>query len=74
MSNGDSKAAPCSRQRGGHPPEKTLRRFVLGTTSRAENRAIVVHLLRQCGRCSRVLAESGGELLRNLRQSAERAS
>jgi len=43
-----------------HPTERTLRRFVLGTTSRAENRAIVVHLLRRCGRCSRVIAEAGG--------------
>ncbi|HEX3526989.1 MAG TPA: hypothetical protein VH988_07975 [Thermoanaerobaculia bacterium] len=57
-----------------HPPERTLRRFVLGTTSPTENRAIVAHLLRQCGCCSRVLAESGGEILKFLRQSAERAS
>jgi hypothetical protein len=70
----DSEAAPHSRQHGGHPPARTLRRFVLGTTSRAENRAIVVHLLRRCGRCSRLLAESGGALLKTLRSSAEKAS
>jgi len=57
-----------------HPPERTLRRFVLGTTTRTENRAIVVHLLRRCGQCSRVLAESDGEILKTLRRSAERAS
>jgi len=57
-----------------HPSEKMLRRFVLGTTSPAENRAIVVHLLRRCGRCSEVLAESGGAILKTLRSSAERAS
>jgi hypothetical protein len=62
------------RGRSDHPPEKMLRRFVLGTTSRAENRAIVAHLLLQCGRCSRVLAESSAELLKILRRSAERAS
>jgi hypothetical protein len=41
-----------------HPSERTLRRFVLGTTSPAENRAIVTHLLRRCSRCSRVLGKS----------------
>jgi len=40
-----------------HPTDRTLRRFVLGTTSPAENRAIVVHLLRRCSRCSRVLGK-----------------
>jgi|GEM_PF-3808352 len=43
-----------------HPTERTLRRFVLGTTSPAENRAIVVHLLRRCDRCSGVVAEVCG--------------
>jgi len=62
------------RGRSEHPPEKMLRRFVLGTTSRTENRAIVVHLLGRCGQCSRVLAESGGEILKILRRSSERAS
>jgi hypothetical protein len=40
-----------------HPAEETLRRFVLGTASPAENRAIVAHLLRRCSRCSRVLGK-----------------
>jgi hypothetical protein len=40
-----------------HPSQQTLRQFVLGTTSPAENRAIVVHLLRSCSRCSRVLGK-----------------
>ncbi len=63
-----------AKGRSEHPSEKMLRRFVQGTTSPAENRAIVVHLLRRCGRCSQVLAESGGPLLKTLRSSAERAS
>jgi hypothetical protein len=42
-----------------HPTERTLRRFLWGATSPAENRAIVAHLLRQCERCSRVLAALG---------------
>ena len=42
---------------GDHPTDRTLRRFVLGTASPAENRAIVVHLLRRCSRCSRVLGK-----------------
>jgi hypothetical protein len=62
------------RGRSEHPTDKMLRRFVLGTTSPAENRAIVVHLLRQCGLCSRVLAESSGAILKIVRRSAERAS
>jgi anti-sigma factor ChrR (cupin superfamily) len=60
--------------RSEHPTEKMLGRFVQGTTSRAENRAIVAHLLRRCDRCSRVVAKAGGELLKTLRPSAERAS
>jgi len=54
-----------------HPPERTLRRFAVGTTSPAENRAIVVHLLRRCDRCSRVIAEASGGLTRFFRQPAE---
>jgi hypothetical protein len=64
----------AEKGRSEHPPERALRRFVLGTTSPAENRAIMVHLLRRCGRCSRLLAESGGALLKTLRSSAEKAS
>jgi len=41
-----------------HPTERMLRRFVVGTTSPAENRAIVLHLLRGCTCCSRVIAET----------------
>jgi hypothetical protein len=53
----------CRRTTGGgrrdHPTERTLRRFVQGTTSAAENRAIVAHFLRRCEPCSRVLAALG---------------
>ena len=75
MNNGHPEAAPRSRQHGVHPTEKTLRRFALGTTSRAENRAIVAHLLGRCGQCSRMLAKAGEELLQILRRRAgEKAS
>jgi hypothetical protein len=46
------------RERGDHPTKRTLRRFVLGKTSPAENRAIVTHLLRRCSRCAQVLGQS----------------
>ena len=57
-----------------HPTEKMLRRFVVGTTSPAENRAIVAHLLRRCGRCSPVLAAACGGLERILRLPVRKAS
>ena len=59
MNTAQLEAAPRAvRQRGDHPTERTLRRFAVGTTSRAENRTIVSHLLRRCDRCSRALAET----------------
>jgi len=60
--------------RGVHPTEKTLRRFAVGTTSPAENRAVVIHLLRRCDQCSRALAAACGGMARLFRQSGERAS
>jgi len=48
-----------------------LRRFVVGTTSPAENRTIVAHLLLRCGRCSRVIAESSGEIRHGERPGKE---
>jgi len=44
-----------------HPSARTLRRFIVGTTSPPENRAIVAHLLRRCARCSRAITETYGE-------------
>ncbi|HEX3525901.1 MAG TPA: hypothetical protein VH988_02445 [Thermoanaerobaculia bacterium] len=68
MSTTEAEASPQPDPKcRAHPPDRVLHRFVAGTTSPAENRAIVVHLLRQCGQCSRVLAESGGELLKIVR-------
>jgi hypothetical protein len=39
----------------GHPSDDDLLRFVLGTTSRPENRTIVRHLLARCPACAAVL-------------------
>jgi hypothetical protein len=59
MSATEAEASPqLDPKRRAHPTDRVLRRFVVGTTSPAENRAIVVHLLRKCDRCSRVLAEA----------------
>jgi len=69
MSNGYPEVAACSRQRDGHPTERALRRFVVGTTSPAENRVIVAHLLRRCDRCSKVVAEAIGEPSRAVRRA-----
>jgi hypothetical protein len=38
-----------------HPSEDTLKRFAAGTGSREENRAVVVHLLKGCPACARIL-------------------
>ncbi|HEY0554830.1 MAG TPA: hypothetical protein VGG20_11230 [Thermoanaerobaculia bacterium] len=38
-----------------HPSEDTLKRFAAGTASREENRAVVVHLLKGCPACARIL-------------------
>jgi hypothetical protein len=43
---------PGSRE---HPSDEDLFRFVLGATSRLENRAIVRHLLARCPACAAVL-------------------
>jgi hypothetical protein len=48
--------------RSGHPAERMLRRFVLGTTSRAENRVVVAHLLCRCERCSRAVTAALDEI------------
>jgi hypothetical protein len=37
-----------------HPTSEQLERFVLGGTSAAENRAIVLHLLGRCPECRKV--------------------
>jgi hypothetical protein len=37
-----------------HPTSEQLERFVLGGTSAAENRAIVLHLLGRCPECQKV--------------------
>jgi hypothetical protein len=43
---------PGSRE---HPSDEALLRFVLGATSRLENRTIVRHLLARCPACAAVL-------------------
>jgi hypothetical protein len=40
-----------------HPTEETLKRFVAGTASREESRAVVAHLLKGCAPCARKLRE-----------------
>jgi hypothetical protein len=40
-----------------HPSEETLNRFVAGTASREESRAVVAHLLKGCSACARKLRE-----------------
>ena len=40
-----------------HPADEVLLRFLLGETSREENRAIVIHLLSGCPRCAAVLRQ-----------------
>jgi hypothetical protein len=40
-----------------HPSEETLKRFVAGTASREESRAVVAHLLKGCSGCARKLRE-----------------
>jgi hypothetical protein len=66
MSDAHSEAAAGTRQCNGHPTQRTLRRFVLGTTSPVENQAIVIHLLRRCDRCSQVVAEAFREPARTI--------
>jgi len=36
-----------------HPSEETLKRFVAGSASRDESRAVVAHLLKGCALCAR---------------------
>jgi hypothetical protein len=36
-----------------HPSEETLKRFVAGSASRDESRAVVAHLLKGCYPCAR---------------------
>jgi hypothetical protein len=36
-----------------HPSEETLKRFVAGTASKDESRAVVAHLLKGCALCAR---------------------
>ena len=38
-----------------HPSEETLKRFVAGTASRDESRAVVAHLVKGCRFCAAVL-------------------
>jgi hypothetical protein len=38
-----------------HPSEETLKRFVAGTASREESRAVVAHLVKGCRSCAAVL-------------------
>jgi hypothetical protein len=38
-----------------HPPPDVLLRFLLGTTSPAENRQVVTHLLARCPACATTL-------------------
>lgn len=38
-----------------HPPEETLKRFVAGTASREESRAVVAHLVKGCRFCAAAL-------------------
>lgn len=38
-----------------HPPEETLKRFVAGTASREESRAVVAHLVKGCRTCASAL-------------------
>jgi hypothetical protein len=38
-----------------HPPEETLKRFVAGTASREESRAVVAHLVKGCRPCASAL-------------------
>lgn len=40
-----------------HPSEETLKRFVAGTASREESRAVVAHLLKGCSACARKLRQ-----------------
>jgi hypothetical protein len=40
-----------------HPSEETLKRFVAGTASREENRAVVAHLVKGCSACARKVRE-----------------
>jgi hypothetical protein len=40
-----------------HPSDETLKRFVAGTASREENRAVVAHLVKGCSACARKLRE-----------------
>jgi hypothetical protein len=35
-----------------HPSDHTLKRFAAGNSAREENRAVVAHLLKSCGRCA----------------------
>ena len=35
-----------------HPSDQTLKRFAAGKSAREENRAVVAHLLKGCGRCA----------------------
>jgi hypothetical protein len=65
------RTGATGRGRGDHPAKRTLRRFVLGTTSPAENRAIVTHLLRRCSRCSQVLRKLLAEPAGVFRQSGK---
>jgi hypothetical protein len=41
-----------------HPAAETLRRFIRGEGSPAENREVVVHLLRGCKICSKIVREA----------------
>jgi hypothetical protein len=50
----ETRSQRSGSRRQDHPAERTLRRFALGATSRAENLVIVAHLLRRCGLCARV--------------------
>jgi hypothetical protein len=38
-----------------HPSEETLKRFVAGTASRDESRAVVAHLVKGCRSCAAFL-------------------
>lgn len=40
-----------------HPSEETLKRFVAGTASREENRAVVAHLVKGCSACAKKLRD-----------------
>jgi len=52
------RASRIGRRRMKHPAAETLRRFIRGKGSPAENREVVAHFLRGCKICSRIVREA----------------